>query len=1155
MAYRQHASGANTNTGNQAKDPASGRADDSDRGGTVLMQRISAASHSQLTLSHSAGDNLPMKKPPSAFPAASTNTASKADPGDNVSSTSASSARRRQSSIPSAKVPLGPRPLDYGTGKRLVMAAASVSNSTKLTPAAFARSASNPMAAQLNSLRGPSAGASQKPYTCELSINDISRFSFASIQAKQPSEGEGNGSLDFGNFLEPTFNFDDFQDTIVGPEPSLNHFPLPGRGANAKAPSADTPVTVTHKPVTQPAIPVPARKGPGGTTVTRRGSTASNISRNSNKSDSMTATSTSILRGRRQSHFPPNSFNNPNSGAKVPRKSVGPGTFIPPQPSEKGTARRRPSVGGRKSSAESAKSLSLKSLGYRADESVTGDIKTYGTVRPRPSIAAKRQASKDLLTPSRTPDFAKSTSSSSAHHTPTRGSGTPGRTTTPGANNDRNRRVSVMPHHATGLGARTVSPTDARRMKRMSSVPPAPPLPQNRISQAPPTPQPAPVPQLPQPDLQSPAGPTRKSATPSSSRTTPDPNRKSYSSGQSLSSNTSYSSVRNTVNNAARLSQTLTSSRLPAPKPRLDTSTTSTQGLEVPPVPAIPKAYESPGSELDQPFFSARSSSLPPFDEALSTSPGVSTLVDAMNALETPRAPSPSSHISGPSPHVETEPRPIPQRKASKKNPQTLRLPPLNLLPLSTPTSAKIKSLNDKSESGERPATPPGTRYTMKTPSTPMTASKASFFTRHKPTEEALALRSSTSHHALRSDDLRPPSGVSPNLPAFAFEMDEASRRNISPYVSSSLPKSNDDFSNFMRPNFGPELSRNGSTARPNGPRAPSFSVTPKAEIQPSPVEKHSESESGFSTSLRRRLSRKRSEQRVPEPVQQSKDPARYDNMPPPKLPASASWTNPHSGNSSPSQKPSYIRSRRQTSTSSTTNVPERQGSQDSSMSHASNSRPLTEAKRTLTKHTHRSGSLSASTHDLLADKAPGPRQHEPALDRDDMIAEEEMKKLASRRKDFESAARELDTLRARARPARRMSAGTAAKTFDLNIFERGEIVDYPDIYFTGTSSAKKIVGDLSSAASNFGYDDERGDYNIVEGDHLAYRYEVVDLLGKGSFGQVVRCVDHKTGILVAVKIIRNKKRFHQQALVEVNILQKLKEWVSRKHSRLKVHV
>ncbi|KAF5014586.1 hypothetical protein F66182_14376, partial [Fusarium sp. NRRL 66182] len=97
---------------------------------------------------------------------------------------------------------------------------------------------------------------------------------------------------------------------------------------------------------------------------------------------------------------------------------------------------------------------------------------------------------------------------------------------------------------------------------------------------------------------------------------------------------------------------------------------------------------------------------------------------------------------------------------------------------------------------------------------------------------------------------------------------------------------------------------------------------------------------------------------------------------------------------------------------------------------------------------------------------------------------------------------------------------------------------------------AKKHVGDLKSQATNFGYDDDRGDYQIVIGDHLAYRYEVVDVLGKGSFGQVVRCVDHKAGQLVAVKIIRNKKRFHQQALVEVNILQKLKEWdPNKKHS------
>lgn len=77
------------------------------------------------------------------------------------------------------------------------------------------------------------------------------------------------------------------------------------------------------------------------------------------------------------------------------------------------------------------------------------------------------------------------------------------------------------------------------------------------------------------------------------------------------------------------------------------------------------------------------------------------------------------------------------------------------------------------------------------------------------------------------------------------------------------------------------------------------------------------------------------------------------------------------------------------------------------------------------------------------------------------------------------------------------------------------------------------------------GYDDERGDYLIVNHDHLMYRYEVLDMLGKGSFGQVAKCYDHKTGEYVAIKIIRNKKRFHCQAVVEVKILDNLNKWVS----------
>ena len=117
-------------------------------------------------------------------------------------------------------------------------------------------------------------------------------------------------------------------------------------------------------------------------------------------------------------------------------------------------------------------------------------------------------------------------------------------------------------------------------------------------------------------------------------------------------------------------------------------------------------------------------------------------------------------------------------------------------------------------------------------------------------------------------------------------------------------------------------------------------------------------------------------------------------------------------------------------------------------------------------------------------------------------------------------------------------------------MYERKEIRDYPSVYYFGQESDKKMVsGDVST--NNFGYDDERGDYLIVPHDHLAYRYEIIDTLGKGSFGQVLHCRDHCTGESVAVKIIRNKKRFHVQALVEIKILDSLKQWVSYAPDRM----
>ncbi|GFW58076.1 dual specificity tyrosine-phosphorylation-regulated kinase 2 [Trichonephila clavipes] len=109
-----------------------------------------------------------------------------------------------------------------------------------------------------------------------------------------------------------------------------------------------------------------------------------------------------------------------------------------------------------------------------------------------------------------------------------------------------------------------------------------------------------------------------------------------------------------------------------------------------------------------------------------------------------------------------------------------------------------------------------------------------------------------------------------------------------------------------------------------------------------------------------------------------------------------------------------------------------------------------------------------------------------------------------------------------------------------LNSFERNELQsgEYPEIWYLGLE-ATKIEGE-EGAPHNHGYDDDNGSYIKVLHDHLAYRYEILEVIGKGSFGQVIRALDHKTDQQVALKIIRNKKRFHQQALVEVKILEHL---------------
>lgn len=150
-----------------------------------------------------------------------------------------------------------------------------------------------------------------------------------------------------------------------------------------------------------------------------------------------------------------------------------------------------------------------------------------------------------------------------------------------------------------------------------------------------------------------------------------------------------------------------------------------------------------------------------------------------------------------------------------------------------------------------------------------------------------------------------------------------------------------------------------------------------------------------------------------------------------------------------------------------------------------------------------------------------------------------EMKKLTISKHDgpIESREKLQATLRIPSTVARLngkcMTPSEAKARFPLIGFEKTEITSFKSIYYY-----YPFCNNHETASGTT--DDPEGNLRLAAGDHIAYRYQVIKLLGKGSFGVVAQCYDHKTGAHVAVKIVKNKKRFQQQAAVEANFVQTL---------------
>ena len=94
------------------------------------------------------------------------------------------------------------------------------------------------------------------------------------------------------------------------------------------------------------------------------------------------------------------------------------------------------------------------------------------------------------------------------------------------------------------------------------------------------------------------------------------------------------------------------------------------------------------------------------------------------------------------------------------------------------------------------------------------------------------------------------------------------------------------------------------------------------------------------------------------------------------------------------------------------------------------------------------------------------------------------------------------------------------AKKF-LSIHEQTEVAEYEEIFYLAKQDQKYAPTKLERLVNN-GFDDSEGYYRIVAGDQISYRFELIELIGKGAFGQVLKCKDHKSGKMVAIKMVKN---------------------------------
>uniref|UniRef100_A0A8C2CZX2 non-specific serine/threonine protein kinase n=1 Tax=Cyprinus carpio TaxID=7962 RepID=A0A8C2CZX2_CYPCA len=92
-----------------------------------------------------------------------------------------------------------------------------------------------------------------------------------------------------------------------------------------------------------------------------------------------------------------------------------------------------------------------------------------------------------------------------------------------------------------------------------------------------------------------------------------------------------------------------------------------------------------------------------------------------------------------------------------------------------------------------------------------------------------------------------------------------------------------------------------------------------------------------------------------------------------------------------------------------------------------------------------------------------------------------------------------------------------------------------------GNATAQSIAHSTSTTKSSNSHSE--GDYQLVQHEILcsvSNSYEVLEFLGRGTFGQVAKCWKRGTNEIMAIKILKNHPSYARQGQIEVSILSRL---------------